>query len=326
MASNDTSDQDKDETLFVLSAPSINNSYYKSVFEQIIDYMVNFVHIVRNQNDVIILVDRATMSSFEGKVPDDVLIEANITDIWIRDFAPVLPSRQIKFRYAPKYHKTSQSLEIDQSFEQWFSDNALTFENKSEIILDGGNVVDNPEGSRVVLTDRILKENRTFNKEEMKIHLQNLLDVRQVAIIPEIPDDTTGHADGMVMWVNNTKLLLHDMPEPQRSQIRRELENSFPEVEIVEVPDYFEYSTWKGFVSACNIFVNSVVTDRYIYMPTFNGRHDQSMLELIQSHTDRKVIGIPAEKVCFMGGSVRCLSWQVKGDLKDKILSLIEEN
>ncbi|CAF1043512.1 unnamed protein product [Rotaria sp. Silwood1] len=146
--------------------------------------------------------------------------------------------------------------------------------------------------------------------------------VHQIAIIPELPDDTTGHADGMLMWVSNDKILLSQASEPQRTQIMGELEKSFPGVKIIEIPDYYQYATWKGFTSACNIFVNAIVTDQYLYMPTFNGPHDTSMFDLIQSHTIKKVIAVPAEKVCFMGGSVRCLSWQVKGELKKKILNL----
>ncbi|CAF1246672.1 unnamed protein product [Rotaria sp. Silwood1] len=144
----------------------------------------------------------------------------------------------------------------------------------------------------------------------------------QIAIIPELPDDTTGHADGMLMWVSNDKILLSQASEPQRTQIMSELEKSFPGVKIIEIPDYYQHATWKGFTSACNIFVNAIVTDQYIYMPTFNGPHDTSMFDLIQSHTIKKVIAVPAEKVSFMGGSVRCLSWQVKGELKKKILNL----
>ena len=326
----DTSDsaqvKNNDETLIVLAAPSVKNTYYSAAFQGIIDYMVNFVQVVRHHNDIVILVDKATMSYFNGKVPNDILIEANIDDIWIRDFAPVFPSQQIKFRYAPKYHRPSLSQMIESSFEQWFLGNNLSYKQKSDLILDGGNVVENPEGSRVVITERILTDNPQLTKADVKSELQRLLNTNEIAIIPEVPDDTTGHADGMVMWVSNTKLLLQEMSEPEQKEILNELKNSFPGVEIIEVPDYYQPSTWKGFTSACNIFVNSLVTDDYIYMPTFNGPHDQSMLELIQSHTKKKVIPVPAEKVCFMGGSVRCLTWQVKGHLKEKIVQLTKSS
>ena len=81
----------------------------------------------------------------------------------------------------------------------------------------------------------------------------------------------------------------------------------------VSLLDYYTDADWGGFSTACNIFVNSLTTDQYIYMPTFNSPHDAEMLAFIQSHTDKEVVPVPAQDVCFMGGSVRCLSWQLKG-------------
>ncbi|CAF3798604.1 unnamed protein product [Rotaria magnacalcarata] len=311
-----------EKTLIVLAAPSVNNSYYRAIFNQIIDYMANFANLVHGKDEIVILADAATLPFFNGKVNENVLIEADIEDIWIRDFSPVIPSQQIKFRYLPSYLSESVANAIDKSFEKWLSENNLNYKTKSSIILDGGNVVDNPDGSRVIITDRILKDNPQLTKAEAKEQIKDLMNLREVAIIPEVPDDTTGHSDGMLMWVNNDKILLPQASEPERTQVIDELERSFPDVDIVEIPDYYKYASWKGFTSACNIFINAVVTDHYIYMPTFDGPHDESMFKLIQSHTTKTVVAVPAEKVCFMGGSVRCLSWQVKGELKNQILQL----
>jgi agmatine/peptidylarginine deiminase len=282
--------------------------------------MANFANIVNGQDEVVILADTATVSYFDGKLPSTFLIKARIEYIWIRDFSPVIPSKQVKFTYLPQSQSASVSRLIDDSFENWFLRNKLNYHTKSSIILDGGNVVDNSAGTRVIVTDRILKDNPSLTRMQVKERLEHLLGANQVAIIQEVPDDTTGHADGMVMWATNNKILLHTMAEPRRTQVINGLESSFPGVRIVEVPDYYQDATWKGFSSACNIFVNSVVTDDFIYMPTFNSKHDDEMLALIQSHTDKIVLPVPAENVCFMGGSVRCLSWQVKGANKANIL------
>lgn len=314
----------KESTLIVLSAPSIHDSYYKSNFRKIIDYMISFVNLVHGKDRVVILADADTISSFGEKIPDRTLIKADIEDIWIRDFAPVIPSRQVKFRYEPCHQKKSVTKSVDRSFRSWLAKNNIHFRKESNIILDGGNLVDNPDGSRIILTDRILYDNPQLTKSEAKKQLRLLLDADEVAIIPEIEGDTTGHADGMLMWVSSDKLLVQESTEPHRTKMLKELEHSFPTVEIIEIPDHYEDSTWDGFSSARNIFVNSIVTDRYIYMPTFNGPHDSSMLDLIQSQTDKTVVPIPAESICFMGGSVRCLSWQIKGNLKEKILRLVQ--
>src|SRR4051812_26289896 len=82
-----------EKSLIVLSAPSVKNKYYSSKFIDINDYMANFANLVIGKDEVVILADADTLSQFEGKVPSNILIEAVIDDIWIRDFSPVIPSK-----------------------------------------------------------------------------------------------------------------------------------------------------------------------------------------------------------------------------------------
>lgn len=314
-----------DETLIVLSIPSIYNNYYSSVFDQIVDYVAEFSSLVTatNKDKIVVLVDAETRPHVQGKIPNDVLLTANIEDIWMRDFSPVIPSKQIKFNYLPDFQDAWTSNLIDNSFEDWFLGNGLKYTKKTNLILDGGNVVDNG-GNRVIVTDRFLWDNPQLTKAQAKQKLKNLMGVTQVAIIPELAGDATGHADGMVMFATANKILLHEMPPAKQNQAINELKNAFPGIKIVVVPDYYADETWQGFTSACNIFVNSLVTDKYIYMPTFDSPYDTEMLNLFNANTNKTVVPIPAENVCFMGGSVRCLSWQVKGTNANKILNLLK--
>jgi agmatine/peptidylarginine deiminase len=314
-----------EKSLFVLSAPTIKTEIYASKLTEIIEYMINFANLVHGKDDVVILADADTLPLFEGKVPSNVLLEANIKDIWIRDFSSVIPSKQVKFKFLPSYREVEVAERYENSFEEWFEKNGLEYYAKSDIILDGGNVVDNVVGTRVVVTERILKDNPSLTKSDAKNKLKQVLGVNEVAIIPEPPDDTTGHSDGAVMWPMDDQILLVKVSEPTNTETINELKNSFPGVEIVELPNYIPNTLWHGFSSAKNCYVNSIVTDNYIYMPTFNNRHDAKMLEIIRSNTNKMVVPILAKGVCEMGGSVRCLSWHVKNANKRKILQLIKQ-
>ena len=70
------------------------------------------------------------------------------------------------------------------------------------------------------------------------------------------------------------------------------------------------------------VLLNSLVTENYIYVPVY----DEYVLELIQSYTNKEVVSINAEDVCFMGGSVRCLTWTTDGTDANKILEFAEQN
>lgn len=175
-----TTDNNEEKSLIVLSAPSVKNKYYSPKFIDIIDYMANFANLVIGKDEVIILADRDTLPEFEGKVPANILLEANIDDIWIRDFASVIPTKQIKFKYLPSYNNKSESKYVDKNFENWFLQNRLEYQAKSDIILDGGNVVDNAAGTRVIATDRILRDNPSLTKSTVKDKLKELLNVNEI--------------------------------------------------------------------------------------------------------------------------------------------------
>jgi agmatine/peptidylarginine deiminase len=83
----------------------------------------------------------------------------------------------------------SLSKRIDHSFKNWFALITLDYHAKSDIILDGGNVVDNAAGTCAIVTDCILRDNSTLTISTVKDKLKQLLDVNEVAIIQELPQD-----------------------------------------------------------------------------------------------------------------------------------------
>lgn len=312
--------QNNDAQVIVLAAPSINNNYYKSVFQDIVDFQVDYANAIDGRDEVIILVDQLTKPNYQGRVPNYVLVDANIGDIWIRDFSPVVAGGQVKFNYLPEYLSLSDANYIDNSFENWYRKVGLQYGKKSSLILDGGNVVDNGAG-RVVVTNRFLYDNPQLTKGQAKQKLKQLLNANQVAIIKEAPGDATGHSDGMLMWADVNTIILHNQPASVQQKIINELKISFPGVKIVIAPDYYEFEEWGGFTSACNLYVNALVTNNYIYVPTFNNGYDNQMINFIAQHSTKQVIPVPAEKVCFMGGSLRCLTWQLEGVFADDMLT-----
>jgi agmatine/peptidylarginine deiminase len=100
------------------------------------------------------------------------------------------------------------------------------------------------------------------------------------------------------------------------------IEFAFSGVDIIEILYYPSSVIYDGFPSAAGIYVNSIVTEKYIYMPTFGKPEDTQMLKLIQSYTSKKVISVYSAEVADLGGSVRCLSFQLKGELAEKLITL----
>ena len=309
-----------DRMLLVLAAPSVHDTYYKNAFSRIVDFQVRYAKTAMGNDNVLIITDADTKALYEGRLPEDILLVGDILDIWARDFTMVNPLSPVQFRYTDA--STTQNKLIQESFNA-FANRHDVKRNRSELLIDGGNVVDNYAG-RIISGERFLEDNR-LNRPAGKRVLGKLLGAQEVAIIP--PDEEVlAHADGMVMWLDTNTLLVNDYTaanDKYHQSVLSELKESFPSVKIVTTPMRYRPNppgVWKGFNSACGVHVNSAVTFKNIYVPVFNMPHDNAALSIIRQNTAKNVFPINAEDVCPMGGGVRCLTWQLTGENAEKLI------
>ena len=308
----------EDRMTLVLAVPSVENTYYADVHRSIVDFHIAYAKTVMGSDNIVVVADRQTMPLLKGKLPDDILLEENIEDIWMRDFTTVIPSNPVQFNYRPSYFEDLEdAIFIQSAFKNFTNRHGLKFRSSS-LILDGGNIVDNNE-NYAITTERFLEDN-TLDLAEGQEALQRVLGMQYVAIIP-YDDEVMGHADGMVMWIAQNKVLLNVYDEPFRSLVIDALKSQLPStVEVIEAPASFDDSVWDVFSSACGVNLNATVTHQHIYMPIFDNTIDQQVIALVKTHTDKTIHTIQAKGVCFMGGSVRCLTWQIQGENARKII------
>lgn len=302
----------------VLSVPSINNTYYEKVHQQIIDFHIAYAQTVMHHDNIVVVADAATMPLLVKHLPADILLEETIEDIWMRDFTTVIPSNPVQFHYRPSYFdKISDAIFIQNKFKKFAKRYGLKF-RKTNLKIDGGNIVDNNVNCAIT-TERFLEDN-DLTLTEGQTALETALEMEYVAVIP-YDDEVMGHADGMVMFSDDKTVLVNVYDEPFRSEVINALKEQLPEdIKIVEIPAKFDHSTWDVFASACGVNLNSTVTHYYIYTPIFENEMDEQALELIQQNTTKTVHTIPAKGVCFMGGSVRCLTWQIQDENARKMI------
>ena len=305
--------------LIVLSAPPVKG-YYKKVYQHVVAFHIGYAKaVLGREDDILILTNADTHATYAAELPAEILIRySSQEDIWMRDFTTINPTSPVQFRYAPAAQggSKSEAKYVQNAFNKFSAQFGLNIP-KTDHILDGGNVVDNHE-NRAIVTDRFLKDNR-LKKDSAKTELKRLLQVSEVAIIPaeDVSYDPLGHADGMVMWVSRDVVVVNQNPDVDlHAGILAELRSSFPGVTVVEVPcDPIEDSFDKKFPSATGIHVNSVVTPQNIYMPVFNVANDAVVTSILRRHTTKNIVPVDARMVAKLGGSVRCLSWQIGGNV-----------
>lgn len=89
----------KDRMLLVLSAPSVHSNYYKPAFQKIVDFQINYAKSIIGNDNVVVIVDKDTKPFYEENLPEDILITADVFDIWMRDFTTVNPLNPMQFQY-----------------------------------------------------------------------------------------------------------------------------------------------------------------------------------------------------------------------------------
>jgi len=191
------------------------------------------------------------------------------------------------------------------------------------IIMEGGSVEFNGEGTVMTSTACLLNPNRNphLNQQQIEKYLCDYYGMEQVLWVDEgiIGDDTDGHIDDTVRFTNadtvitvveennndeNYELLQHNLKQLKQMRLL-----NGKQLNIVELPmpDELIYEEQRLPCSYANFYIanNSVI------VPTFRCDKDDKALQIIQScFPDRKVVGIDSTEIIWGLGSFHCLSQQ----------------
>jgi hypothetical protein len=126
--------------------------------------------------------------------------------IWLRDFMPL--QRQdggmVGFTYGCRYMYDFGE-EIFDPADVWAKYNLKV--NKLPFIADGGHFIETPR--HWFASEAIFAENPNYLKSEIHAMLTEALD-KPVLWLPPMPDDFTGHLDGVVRWFQGNVVLVYD--------------------------------------------------------------------------------------------------------------------
>ena len=244
-------------------------------------------------------------------------------DIWCRDYMPVQTEsgKFVQFRYEPSYLKGKKEWEDSRSDVQEICRLNNIDAISSDINLDGGNVL--ICDGRAIISDRIFSENPTKSKQELIDELGKLLE-REIIIIKALnsrEEDFTGHADGMVRFVNRNTILGNRLADDYKyiQDDRRKILKEY-NLTYIDVP-FFEIKDKDNRDSAIGIYVNYLELDNLIVVPIFGRDEDKQAVDIIQKAFPNKAVEtINYNDVAEKGGLLNCTTWVVRkqNDTKDR--------
>ena len=233
-------------------------------------------------------------------------------DIWCRDYMPIQTEsgKFIQFKYDPSYLKGNKDWEASRSdVKEVCRVNGIEAQF-SDINLDGGNVL--ICDGRAILSNRIFSENSNWDKEKLVNELSKLLEC-EIIIIPAENDDMTGHADGMVRFVNRNTILGNKLANEYKYW-REGMEKVIEQygLKYIDVP-FFLPKDPKHPHSAIGIYVNYLEVNNLIVLPVFGRDEDKQAVDVLkQAFPDRVIDTIDYNDVAQEGGLLNCTTWVVR--------------
>lgn len=230
-------------------------------------------------------------------------------DIWCRDYMPVQVAKNdyLSFVYDPDYLRTKSGSKTISDVAD-ICRNMILAPRKSDLVIDGGNIVRHK--NKVILTDKIFRENRSYEKNDLIDKLYELLKVEQVIIIPADRQDFTGHADGMVRFIDDTVVLLNDYSRDKafNQSIVRELKNADLDIAIVPYNPYLN----KNNTQAQGIYINYLQMKQGIIVPIYGRRQDDQAVEVIsKAFSGTSVTAVDCNSIANQGGVLNCITWNI---------------
>jgi len=232
-------------------------------------------------------------------------------DVWARDYMPIQVRKDkfIEYRYDPDYlqGKSKGYRDLKTYPDIVCNRNNLPNTIKSDLLLDGGNLVKSENS--IILTDKVAIENR-LTKTETINQLKRTFEVDTVVLIPWYKKEKFGHSDGVLRFINNNTVLLHEV-DKTNSLLTRKLRESKLDIAWLE----FEGKKNKKLNWA---YINFLQMDNAILVPKLNIEEDEQAIEQIQKHfksfvDTKRVVQVEIRDIVETGGgALNCISWTIK--------------
>lgn len=226
--------------------------------------------------------------------------------VWARDYMPIQldTDRFLQYRYFPDY------LKDDPDYIPRYETIARGLHlkcKKTDLIIDGGNVVKLKD--KVIMTDKVLKENPQYTEHDLKSRLEADLEC-EVCLIPWDRYEIFGHADGMVRPIDGNDILMNnyvDFDKYLRKRLLAKLHDHGFHVEELhyDLPRPSKQS-WA--------YLNFLQVKNRIFVPALGLPEDPLALKQLQEfYPARKFIPVPGcQDLVRDGGALNCVSWTVK--------------
>jgi len=254
-------------------------------------------------------------------------------DVWFRDYGPIFvinkEKKQIAFvhwifnAWGGKYKDLVKDSQIP-----YIISNRLQLNNfRPGIVLEGGSVDINGEGTALTTEQCLLNSNRNPNlsKPEIEKFLIDYYGINHVIWLKSgvAGDDTDGHIDNLARFAN-PRTVLCAYEENENDENHSILKNNYEillkstdqdgkkfEVIKMPMPPAILANVRDSKTRLPASYLNFYVANKVVLVPTFKHKNDRVAMKIIQDQfPGRKVVGIDCGDLIFGMGAIHCVMQQ----------------
>lgn len=243
------------------------------------------------------------------KVKFDLL--PNTKDVWAVDYMPIQIDLQqfVRFVYNPSYLQSKKYLKTISNVDEICAEIGLETQ-KTDIVIDGGNIT--RWVNKVIMTDRVFKDNPTYERKKLINKLYELLQVDNIYFVPEQPLDFTGHSDGMVRFLDGDTVVINDYKQ-EKEEFSRAFEIAIHNtgLDYIKIP-YNIYNN-KCIGQANGDYINYLQMENIIIIPTFASNEDDLAVKQLETlFPGKKITILESNEIANDGGILNCITWNIK--------------
>lgn len=230
----------------------------------------------------------------------------NTKDIWCRDYMPIQidEHRFVIYKYNPDYLQSAYYRRTITDVWQIETVKSLPQDNLVclDLVLDGGNVV--KCGNRVVMTEKVIAENKNKSRTEVLKQLEEAFQ-REIVLLPWDKNEFLGHSDGIIHYLGDNRVMItnyNDFSPYFFNKFRKALNPFFEVIPIRFKTKTKHRSSWA--------YINFLKHNNLVMVPQLGLPEDEQALQQISAVLPHcNVTGIPSIEAVRKGGALNCISW-----------------
>ena len=265
--------------------------------------------------------------------PENIIFaELPSNDTWARDHGAITVLKDNKITlcdftfngWGMKFAANLDNQLTSSLFKNRFFKNEVRYENKKHLVLEGGSIESDGEGTLLTTRDCLLSVNRNqfLSQAQIEEQLINLFGLKQVHWLTSgylAGDDTDSHIDTLARFCNPKTIayVKCDDPKDEHFEALRlmELELSLfrtlknEPYQLIPLP--MADAVFDGGVRLPATYANFLIINGAVLLPFYNSANDEIAVQQLQKvFPGREIIGIDCRPLIKQHGSLHCVTMQ----------------